>query len=240
MVHHMVLVTRAHRTLTVWLIATFLVAVILAYDRASAHMESTSPQGDVGTLDLTKPVPPAEQGFHGIPGGEGGSDARPPYQLPLQIQVLRTSVSVPDQYAVQVAVKNIGAKDFELPISKNLTSVEKNGNKSRRLFFFLVEVLPGGHAEPLGVGDAVVGGSANLPGSFLTLRAGQSVNVILPVSADLLARSLRTSRDQAEVRVFCNEWQLDDNRYSTRATSEKLMSTNSVPFVLRGGKPDIK
>jgi hypothetical protein len=240
MAHRTVLVVRANSYLTLWVIATFLTAVVFTRDRASAHIESTPAQRGVVTLDLTKRVPPAEQGFHGIPGGEGGSDAKPPYQLPLQVQVLGTSFGSPDQYAIQATVKNVGTQDFELPISKNLTAVEKNGNKSQRLFFFLVEALPGGHAEPVGVGDAVVGGSANLPNSFLTLTPGESVNVILPVSTDLLERALRGSREEVEVRIFCNEWQLDDSRYFTRATSEKVTSTNSVSFVLRDGKPFTK
>lgn len=241
-------VIRASNNLTPWVMAMFFAGMVFVWGRASAQMDSRSQQRDLTTLDLTKPVPPAEQGFRGIPGGEGGgivghggSKASSLYQLPLEIQVVRSSVNDADQYSIQASVKNKGTQDFELPISRNLTSVEKSGNASQRIFFFLLETVPSETAEPVGVGSAVVGGSASLPGSFLTLAPGRSVNVLLPISIDLLQRALRgATTGQVEVRVFGNEWQLDDNRYSTRASSEKVISKNSITFILRNGRPVAK
>src|SRR6266496_146921 len=116
---------RASNNLTPWVVAIFFAAMVFVWGRASAQMDSSSPQRDLATLDLTKPAPPAEQGFRGIPGGEGGgivghggSKASSQYQLPLEIQVFSSSASYTDQYSIQVSVKNKGTQDFELPISR--------------------------------------------------------------------------------------------------------------------------
>jgi hypothetical protein len=229
-------VSQAGSYRTLFVVAAFVIVGAFARDRALASVQSWSAQRDVVTLDFTKPAPPAEQGRRGVPGGQGGSDASPPYKLPLRLELLEAAVSSENHYTIRATIKNIGNQDFKLPVWKDLTEVEKSGNKSQKLFFFLVKAIPEGKVEPVGIGDGVVGASASLPNSTVTLEPGQSASVILPLSMGQIERALRGSRREVEVRVFCNEWQMDESRYATRASSEELVSTNSLSFVLQDEK----
>jgi hypothetical protein len=236
MAHRTVLVSKARNCLSAFVFATLVIVGPTTRDADSAYSHASFAQQDVVTLDFTKPAPPAEQGRRGVPGGQGGSDASPPYKLPLRLELLEAAVSSENHYTIRATIKNIGNQDFKLPVWKDLTEVEKSGNKSQKLFFFLVKAIPEGKVEPVGIGDGVVGASASLPNSTVTLEPGQSASVILPLSMRQIERALRGSRREVEVRVFCNEWQMDESRYATRASSEELVSTNSLSFVLQDGK----
>ncbi len=98
------------------------------------------------TLDLTAKPPTGERGYPGIPGAEMGGFSGPgpgratsTYSLPLQVQILNSLVDSERNFVIEVAVRNVGDTVFELPSSRNLTKIEAPGNKSQRLFFFMLQ-----------------------------------------------------------------------------------------------------
>jgi hypothetical protein len=83
------------------------------------------------------------------------------------------------------------------------------------------------------------GGSKTVPNSFSRLAPGESLRVLLPASAEMIRRVLNGSTKQLEVRVECNEWQLEDARYFITASSDRAASKDVIKFVLRDSKPTV-
>jgi hypothetical protein len=222
-------------------IATYaLVTILVGYSLVvRAQVTATSQPSRV--LDLTEKISSAEQGFPGIPGqsfgGPVGLKDSSRYQLPLEIQILAVSARGEGDFTLEILVRNIGNADFELPSSRNITLVEKAGNKSQRIFFFHVKVPPVQQAESVDVGFAATGGSTSVPNSFLRLAPGESLRVLLPASAEMLKRAFKQPMEHVEARVVCSEWQLEDARYFIRAGSDDAASKNVINFVLRDGRP---
>lgn len=197
-----------------------------------------------GVLDLTAQVPRNEQGYyHGIPGMSGGGASggwRPGpgdtvrYQLPLGLEILHASPTKEGNFAIEVLLRNADSAPFDLPTSRNLTAVEKPGNRSRRVFFFSLKPTGGSTREGETLGFAATGGSTSIPGSFITLDPGKSLRVLLLASSDSIRRSFTQKSDKLGVRVTCQEWKLDDNRFFLSGISEELASLNTIQFALRG------
>jgi hypothetical protein len=98
-------------------------------------------------LDLTSEIPSTERGVPGIPGARaGGSNAGSlgpsRYRLPLVVGVLRSSINEKGLPVVEVLLKNVGNAPFELPSSRNLTEIERPGNRSQRVFFIDLQTVP--------------------------------------------------------------------------------------------------
>lgn len=214
--------------------------ILLAYSVAMrAQLAATSQLS--GVLDLTEKAPPAEQGFPGIPGasfgGPVGAKDTSRYQLPLEIQILGVSSRNKGDFAIEIAVRNAGSLDFDLPSSRNLTSVEKPGNKSQRLFFFNLRPVTEKRGDAERIEVIATGGSASVPNSFTRLAPGETLRVLLPASGETVKRAFKDSAQHVDVRVVCNEWQLEESRYFIRASSDEAASKNIIEFVLRDGQP---
>jgi hypothetical protein len=197
-----------------------------------------------GVLDLTAQVPPNEQGYyHGIPGSSGGGATggwRPgpsdtvPYRLPLGLEILYAKPNKDGNFVFEVLMQNTGSAPFELPTLRNLTAIEKPGNKSRRVFFLQLQPLGGSKPGVVALGSAATGGSTSVPGSFTRLEPGKSLRVLLLASSDSIKRSFTQESEKLAVKVICNEWRLDDNKYFLSGISGELASVNTIQFALRG------
>ena len=221
-----------------WLMAAS-TAVISAYGRLTGQSSQSIP-----TLDLTAEAPPDEQGFyHGIPGSSGGGATggwRPgpgdtvPYRLPLSLEILRATPNKDGNFVFEILVRNIDKAAFDLPSSPNLTTIEKPGNKSRRVFFFQLQPLSGSKPGIVALGSAATAGSTSLPGSFVRLDPGKSLKILLLASSNLISGSFRQQPEKLAVKVICNEWRLDDNRFFLSGISAELASANTIQFVQSG------
>jgi hypothetical protein len=227
-------------------IATYaLVTILLGCSTAVVPVRGqlTTKSQSSPALDLTEKVPPSEQGYPGIPGQAwtGGGDRHAPdssrYQLPFDVQIVSASARNPDEFIFEVLLRNTSKVDVDFPTSRNITAVEKPGNKSQRLFFFDVRPVAGKQDDAEHIGFAATGGSTSVPHSFTRLVPGGSLRVLLPASAEMLKRAFREPVDHVEARVVCHEWQLEDARYFIRASSVDAVSKNVIKFELRGGKP---
>lgn len=195
------------------------------------------------TLDLTAKPPTGERGYPGIPGAEMGGFSGPgpgratsTYSLPLQVQILNSLVDSERNFVIEVAVRNVGDTVFELPSSRNLTKIEAPGNKSQRLFFFMLRPSGRNQTDQL-LRSIPVGGSSSVPGSFKRLGPGETLRVLLPVSGEEVRRAFKDGIKELDVRIVCSEWQLEDDRYFIRGRSADLASSNTIKFVLRDGDP---
>ncbi len=197
-----------------------------------------------GVLDLTAEVPRSEQGYYrGIPGMSGGGGTggwRPGpddtlrHQLPLAAEILRASPRKDGNFVVEVSLWNTGSAPFDLPSSRNLTAAQKPENRSRRVFFFQLQPVRGDAYEREVLGSAATGGSTSIPGSFISLDPGKSLRVLLLASSDSIRRSFTQKTEKLEVKVTCQEWKLDDNRFFLSGISTELGSVNTIQFARRG------
>jgi hypothetical protein len=211
-------------------------AVLVAGDLAQRGSQSNS------MLDLTAEVPRNEQGYyHGIPGMSGGRapGAWQPgpgdtvrYYLPLGLEILHAVPNKDGDFVVAVLLRNTGREPFDLPSSRNITAVERPENRSRRVFFFKLLPIGVGTNEGETLGSAATGGTASIPGSFISLRPGESLRVMLPASSGLIRRAFTNGTEKLEVAVICQEWKLDDNRFFLSGISDELKSINRAHFAI--------
>jgi hypothetical protein len=239
MVHRTVLAIKSARLPTVHVLlfcAASAAIAIVASGRLAGRALDTSE-----ILDLTAQPPRNEQGYPGIPGMSGGGGAWRPgpddtlrYQLPLAAEILHAQPSKDGNFVVEVLLRNTDSAPFDLPSSRNLTAVEKPGNRSRRVFFFRLQSVGGGVHEGEALGFAATGGSTSIPGSFISLDPGKSLRVLLLASSDSIRRSFTQESEKLGVKVTCQEWKLDDNRFFLSGISAELASANIIQFVLHG------
>ena len=232
------LVIRVEKAALLVLLFAFVSTVIAQGLPADLTPESQQP------LDLTARVPMDQQGYRGIPGQAwyGGGDPKVPdesrYQLPLEVRVQHLSANEQGDFILEILLRNAGGAPFDLPSQLNLTKVEQAGNKARHIFFFRVQSAMKDSRDAETVGFAATGGSKSLPDSFRRLDPGQVVRVLVSVSADNVARIFEQSKQPlVEVRVICNEWQLEDDRYFIRASSDEATSKTVIKFALQDGRP---
>jgi hypothetical protein len=212
-------------------------ATILASGRLAGQGSQTT-----AVLDLTAEVPPNEQGYYrGIPGMSGGGGAWRPglndtmrYQLPLAAEILRASPNKDGNFVIEVLLRNADSAPFELPASRNLTAIEKPGNRSRHVLFFRLQPVGGGAHEGEALGFAATGSSTSIHGSFIALDPGKSMRVLLLASSASIKRSFTQESEKMGVRLTCQEWKLDDNRFFLSGISAELASVNTIQFALRG------
>jgi hypothetical protein len=167
-------------------------------------------------------------------GWRPGPDDTVPYRLPLGIEVLRATPNKDGNFVFEVLLRNTGNVSFELPSSRDLTAVEKPGNRSRRVFFLQLQAVGASTHEGEALGSAATGGSTSLPGSFIALDPGKSLRVLLLASSASIKQSLATESGKMGVRATCQEWKLDDNRFFLSGISAELASVNTLKFTLRG------
>ncbi len=240
---HTPLANKTARSIIVSINALWLAAANIAVISASGRLTGQASHS-IPVLDLTAEVPPNEQGYyHGIPGSSGGGATggwRPgpsdtvPYRLPLTLEIIRATPNKDGNFVFEILVRNSDKAAFDLPSSPNLTTIEKPGNKSRRVFFLQLQPLAGSKHGIVALGSATTAGSINLPGSFIRLDSGKSLRVLLLASSDLIRRSLSQESEKLAVKVICNEWKLDDNRFFLSGISGELASINTIQFALHG------
>ncbi len=195
------------------------------------------------TLDLTAKAPTSEQGIGRLPGAAGGGGGSPTgtrgtprYRLPLEIRILRSAITETGDFIIEVQLRNTGDIAFDLPASRDLTRVQRPGNKSQREFFFWVRPALNDQHEVV-LGGAATGGSTSVPGSYIRLEPGVPLGVLLPAAGNLITRSIPKGAKQAEIRVVCGEWTLADDRYFIQSEADELPSTNSISLNFRNQKP---
>lgn len=239
---HTFVVTRVARAVAIGLVLSCLaagIATLIAEPERSLGQEREPPT----VLDLTADVPSSQQGYPGIPGMSGGGGWRPGptdtvrYGLPLTAEILDASPDKDGNFVFELLLRNTGNVPFGLPSFRNLTTIEKPGNKARRVFFFQVQPVGGGTHEGQTVGSAATGGSTSIPGSIIRLDPGKSMRVLLLASSNLLRRSFKQESEKLGVRIICAEWKLDDNRFFLNGISTQLESVNTINFVVRDGNP---
>jgi len=233
---HTLLAIKHRRLLIIHVVLLWVASTTIISGRLAGQASET-----LGVLDLTAEVPRSEQGHPGIPGMSGGGGGWRPgpgdtaqYQLPLAADILRTSANHDGNFVVEVLLRNMDSVPFDLPSSRNLTAVEKSGNRSRRVFFFRLQPVGGGAREGEALGFAATGSSTSIPGSFISLDPGKSLRVLLLASSDSIRRSFTQKSDKLGVKVTCQEWKLDDNRFFLSGISAELASLNTIHFALRG------
>ncbi len=240
---HTPLANKTARSVIISINALWLAAANIAVISASGRLTGQASQ-TIPVLDLTAEVPPDEQGYyHGIPGSSGGGATggwRPgpgdtvPYRLPLTLEILRATPNKDGNFVFEILLRNTDSVPFDLPSSRNITAVEKPGNRSRRVFFFQLQPHDGSKPGIVALGSASTAGSASLPGSFVRLDPGKSLKILLLASSELISRSFSQQSEKLAVKVICNEWRLDDNRFFLSGLSAELASVNTIQFAMRG------
>lgn len=222
-------------------IAIYIVVSSLVGYCIVSRAQTTQTVKQLRVLDLTEKVLAIDEDFSGIPGesfgGPIGQSDRSRYQVPIEIKILSVSDTNDGDFTIDVLIRNTGTTEFDLPSSKNLTSIERPGNKGQRLFFFHVRPLTENPRDVESMEVVATGGSITVPNSFRRLAPGESLRVLLPAHAEIIKRVLKGSTEQLEVRVECNEWQLEDTRYFIKASSNRAVSKDVIKFALRNGKP---
>jgi len=217
--------------------------VWLAAGSALAILPCRSQESEtIAVLDLTAEVPRGEEGYYrGIPGSSGGGGAWRPgpgdtvqYQLPLTMEIVRALPNKERNFVFEVSLRNTDNAPFDLPSSPKLTTIEKPGNKSRRIFFFQLQPLAGRKPGTVALGSAATAGSTSIPGSFIRIDSGKSLKVLLLASSDSIKRSFSQEAQALAVKAICSEWRLDDSRFFLSGMSNDLASTNTIQFAAHG------
>jgi|SRR5882724_4235891 len=194
------------------------------------------------TLDLTTPVAENQQGRSDMPGSgtywrEGQRSNR--LQLPLSVHILKSSVNDTGNITVEILLKNMSDSGLDIPISRDISRVEQTASKSRSLFFLRAVPVYDGKLGDDSIGSGETAGSLSIQDSLMRLEPGDSLRVLIPVTATSLKRALPKNGDRVEIRITCEQWHLDDQRYFIDSTSDKVLSVNTNILGFHDGKPAI-
>ena len=195
-------------------------------------------------LDLTAAVPHEQQGYyHGIPGISGGGGAWRPgpgdtvrYRLPLDLEIVNAIPNKDGDFVVEISLRNASNAAFDLPSTLNVTSIERPENRARRIFFFKLQPIGGTAREGDTVGFAATAGSISIPGSSVAIEPNKALRILLPASSEAIRRYLVSESHKLIVRLSCQEWKLDDDRFFLAGLSTDLPSENTIAFSLHGGQ----
>jgi hypothetical protein len=190
------------------------------------------------TLDLTTPVAENQQGRSDMPGGEanwrtGQSSNR--FQLPLSVHILKSWADDTGNITVEILLRNTGVSSFDIPISRDISRVEQTASKSRSLFFLRAVPV---YDQKLGsdsIGLGQTAGSLSIQDSLMRLKPGDCLRVLIPVTPADLKRSLPKNSDRVKIRIICEQWHLDDQRYFIASTSDQVLSVNSIVVGFQDG-----
>jgi hypothetical protein len=219
-----------------------LVAVTLFSGLVAINQPHNSSNPSQFTLDLTAPVPENQQGRSDMPGGGASwhtGQGTNRTHLPLGVRILNSTVSATGDVTVEILLKNISDSSLDIPISRDVSRVEQTASKSRSLFFLRVAPV---YDQKLGsdsIGSGETAGSLSIQGSLMRLEPGASLRVLIPVTATSLKRSLPKKGDRVEIRIICEQWHLDDQRYFVDRTSDKVLSVNTIILGFHDGKPAV-
>ena len=197
-------------------------------------MSVPAPNGAQGIalLDLTGPVPTSQQSLR-MPGSYGGAvegvgiTGPPRYRLALDAtisDVRHADTGVTRSLVVELILRNTGNVPFYLPVSRNSVDAHKDGNKGRRTFLFLLRLVPAG---PRPLDEEVIASTVSaerVSDSWLLLQPQQSIRVLLPVDLIRVRQSAAAGLKEVGIRVVCEEWRLEDDRYYIKSQSEEVVS----------------
>lgn len=192
-------------------------------------------------LDLTAPTSKGEQvtSLVGMSVGGATGMARIPRLYPLALNVKLQLVSPQrfgphEKLSVEMVLKNTGANPCYLPASPKHATVLKQGNKGRRtlLFSIVVEDVKRGRKLSFVIGSS--DGSQTVPGSFLRIKPGQEVRVLLAGGLNSVGQQQTLLRwvgkgvKQVQARAKVTEWKYEDKRYFIENESRPVISANSI------------
>jgi len=160
-------------------------------------------------------------------------------QLPLSVHILKSSVNDTGNITVEILLKNMSDSGLDIPISRDISRVEQTASKSRSLFFLRAVPVYDGKLGDDSIGSGETAGSLSIQDSLMRLEPGDSLRVLIPVTATSLKRALPKNGDRVEIRITCEQWHLDDQRYFIDSTSDKVLSVNTNILGFHDGKPAI-
>lgn len=175
----------------------------------------------VPVIDLTRNIRP-EETITRYPGASSDS-YKPDWFLPLSLEEVQlTTVDVND-YRVRVKVVNRGTASFRMPSSLNARAVDAKGNRGRRTMLFELDIRDVSADKSQTVAIAVAKCSDSIPESYVSLDPGQSVEVLMRLSANSLWK-LQSIRD-LKIRLRISESVLSNSAFFIEAMSAPLVST---------------
>lgn len=189
-------------------------------------------------VDLTTPPPVNQQGLTVLGGRVGGpsrSLVPQKYDLPLRLQIVRASADSSNDFILHIRIQNVGKTALELPISRNLSDIQRKPGRFRRELYFGVIAVP-----PLGGPSHVIAataGSYAIAHSFLRLEPQQSYQVIFRVESAWVKSSLPAGKGEVQLHVFCGEWAMKDDQYVIESTAQEVVSENTSVLGFNGGTP---
>lgn len=181
-------------------------------------------------VDLTTPQSQGQDGL-GVPGlGISAIEGQPvdehKYEMPLRIEIVRSSVDKSGDFILQVKIQNIGQAAVELPVSRKASDVERKSGSFRRELFFTVRPMATESRPPNVVGATV--GSHAVPPSLVRLEPLQSFRVLLRVESRWVKSSLPRDGKEIRVEVTCGEWALKDDSFFIESTAQNVISGNTA------------
>lgn len=142
------------------------------------------------------------------------------------MEILRARVNRSGDFILQVRLQNAGAVPLELPLSRNVSDVERTFGTFRRELTFAVGPVSSDGRAPEFV--AVMTGSHAVPHSLLRLDPEQSIRVLLRVDSRWVKDSLPRGEGEIRVKVTCGEWALANNRFFLESTAKDVLSGNAA------------
>lgn len=210
-----------------------MIAALLALQIATADAQDDPTL----RLDLTAPQPLEQQGI-GFPGamGGGGAGARPQqYEMPLNVEIIDASVLDSGDFAFVIRVENVGESDFEMPVSRNITDVQRTIGSPRHELLF--GVRSAGSKEDQRSIVAVTAGSQQVAHSIVRLAPTQAIRVKLRIESSWARNALPKNSKQVQVRLYCGGWILENGRFVIQASAKEVLSKNEAILDFTGGTP---
>lgn len=181
-------------------------------------------------VDLTTPQRRGQEGL-GVPGfgvsAAGGQQVdEHKYEMPLRVEIVRASIEKSGDFILQVKIENAGQVAVELPISRQVSDVQRTPGSFRRELSFTVRPVGSESRLPNVVGVTV--GSHAVPHSLVGLEPRQSIRVLLRVESRWVKSSLPKDGQKLRVEVTCGEWALKNDSFFIESTAKDVISGNTA------------
>jgi hypothetical protein len=186
-------------------------------------------EGEPPVIDLTKPAANQTE----LLAAPGFSSSTAAYRLPLNITIRQVkSTGSADNFRVELLVQNIGASDFDLPVSRDSKGTLHAGNKGRSTFLFKLQTSGSKPGQLKSTTMISLSGSVSVPDSMFRIRPGEVVAVLLDVDMKFLPEWKTQGAAEVEIEAICSQWRLDDSRFYIDAASQDVKSVNSEKIPL--------
>jgi len=141
-------------------------------------------------------------------------------------------------FVIEVDIKNVSRGEVELPISRQITDIERTFGAFRRELIFGVHATSAQNEEPYVV--AVTAGSHAVPKSLLKLEPDKSVRVLLRIQSSWVRKSLPENEKEVSLHATCGEMALEDARFSIQSMAHEIVSQNAAVLGFSGDTPTAK